>query len=76
MNWIEVTIKTTSEGTEAITEALNEAGISGVIIQDPKDIEAFIEEKPDWIYVDESLVYDSDEVIVKVICLIILQLEV
>ena len=65
MNWIEIAIKTTSQGTDAIAEVFYEAGISGVIIQDPKDIEAFKAEKPDWIYIDESLTYDNDEVIVK-----------
>ena len=65
MNWIEIAIKTTSQGTDAIAEVFYEAGISGVIIQDPKDIEVFKDDKPEWVYIDESLAYNHDEVIVK-----------
>ncbi len=65
MNWIEVTIKTTSEGTDAIAEVFYQAGVNGVIIEDPNDIELFKVDKSDWDYVDESLAYDGDQVIVK-----------
>lgn len=65
MNWIEVSIKTTSEGTEAVGEIFYQAGIKGIIIQDPHDIEAFKVDKSDWDYIDEMLVYDEDEVVVK-----------
>ncbi len=65
MNWIEIAIKTTSEGTDAIANVFYEAGINGVIIEDPNDIESFKGEKPDWVYIDESLSYGHNEVIVK-----------
>lgn len=65
MNWIEVAIKTTSEGTDAIAEVFYQAGVNGVIIQDPHDIEMFKVEKSAWDYVDESLTYSGDEVVVK-----------
>ncbi|NLI60223.1 MAG: 50S ribosomal protein L11 methyltransferase [Clostridiales bacterium] len=65
MNWIEVAVKTTSEGTDAVAEVFYQAGINGVVIEDPYDIELFKGEKSDWDYVDETLAYDEDEVVVK-----------
>jgi ribosomal protein L11 methyltransferase len=65
MNWVEIAIKTTAEGAEAIAEVLYGVGINGVIIQDPQDIELFKREKTDWDYVHESLVHDSQNVVVK-----------
>ncbi len=36
-NWIEVTIKTTTEAVEPITNILYEQGAGGAVIEDPKD---------------------------------------
>ena len=33
MNWIEVAIKTTSEGTDAVAEVFYQAGINGVVLR-------------------------------------------
>ena len=35
MNWIELAIKTTGEGIDAVTEILNSVGINSVIVEDP-----------------------------------------
>ena len=37
MNWTEVTIKTTTEAVEAISNILIEERCGGVMIEDPKD---------------------------------------
>lgn len=65
MNWVELSIKTTGEGVDAVTEILSNAGINGVIIQDPRDIELLKGQKSHWDYVDEALVYGDDGVIIK-----------
>ena len=36
-NWIEVTIRTTTEAVEAITNILYENGAAGAMIEDPND---------------------------------------
>jgi ribosomal protein L11 methyltransferase len=38
MNWVEVGIETTTEAVEAVANILYEAGVSGVVIQDPRDL--------------------------------------
>ena len=65
MNWIELAIKTTGEGIDAVTEILNNMGINGVIIEDPRDIEQFKANKADWLYVDENLGYSDEAVVIK-----------
>ncbi|HZJ82582.1 MAG TPA: 50S ribosomal protein L11 methyltransferase [Clostridia bacterium] len=66
MNWIEVAITTTRAGTDSITEVFSQAGIKGVIIQDPYDMDAFKAQKSDWDYIDESLgESQGDEVVIK-----------
>ncbi|MDK2835628.1 MAG: ribosomal protein methyltransferase [Thermosediminibacterales bacterium] len=44
MKWIEIEIKTTTEAVEAVANILYEAGVSGVVIEDPKDKLIKIEE--------------------------------
>ncbi len=66
MNWIEISIKTTHEGVDVMAQPLYEAGVEGVVIEDPREISAFIEENAHWELVDESLLKDlDDEVTIK-----------
>ncbi|NMA94865.1 MAG: 50S ribosomal protein L11 methyltransferase [Clostridiales bacterium] len=66
MDWIEVTIKTTSQGIDMISQILYDVGVKGVIIEDPSDIEAFASEPGDWDYVDEGLLSDlTEDVLVR-----------
>lgn len=66
MNWIEISIKTTHEGVDVMAQPLYEAGVEGVVIEDPRDVSAFIEENADWELVDESLLKNlNDEVTIK-----------
>ena len=71
MDWVEVTIKTTTEGADIMAEILYEIGVKGVVIEDPADITLFQREhgeQNDWDYVDEALINQLDsmeEVLVK-----------
>ena len=57
MDWIRVTICTTTEGIEPVTGRLYQLGVTGVEIEDEKDFQEFLTENtPHWDYVDEELV--------------------
>ena len=36
MNWVEIKVKTTTEAVEAVSNIFYEAGVAGVVIEDPK----------------------------------------
>ena len=57
MDWIEVKIYTTSEGIEPVTGLLLGLGINGMIVDDPKDLDAFLASPGArrWDYVDDEL---------------------
>jgi len=55
VEWIEISIKTTTEAVEAISNILYDAGVSGVVIEDPKDFLFMEKDENAWDYVDESL---------------------
>jgi ribosomal protein L11 methyltransferase len=59
LDWAEITISTTSEGIETITDILEQAGISGVSIYDRKDFEELLKQGEVWDYIDEALKADS-----------------
>jgi ribosomal protein L11 methyltransferase len=57
MNWIEVSIETTSQAVDAVCAKLISIGIEGMRIEDSLDFQEFIEDKKaTWDYVDESLI--------------------
>ena len=57
MNWIKVSVFTTSEGIEPVSGRLYQLGISGLEIEDEQDFKDFLENnKQNWDYVDEELV--------------------
>ena len=60
MDWIEIAIKTTSEGLEPITGLALMAGINGLVVDDPNDIRNYLSspEAALWDYVDENLLAD------------------
>lgn len=56
MNFICVTVDTTHEGIEPVTERLLSLGITGVEIEDAQEFKAFLREnKQCWDYVDHAL---------------------
>ncbi|MBM7614659.1 50S ribosomal protein L11 methyltransferase [Alkaliphilus hydrothermalis] len=54
MKWIEVSIKTTTEAVEAVSNILYNAGVSGVAIEDPNDFFQLNQDEKAWDYVDEA----------------------
>ncbi len=68
MKWIEVQVKTTSEAVEIVSNILYEAGVSGLAIEDPNDLEMISksQNETDWDFIDPSLFnYEYDGVLVK-----------
>ncbi len=58
MNWIQVSIQTTTEGIEPVCGRLYTVGITGTEIEDASDFNDFLENDTKyWDYVDESLMY-------------------
>lgn len=66
-NWIEVTIKTTTEAVEPITNMLYEQGAGGAVIEDPKDFLFQKKNELDWDYVEEEVFKknEEDDVLIK-----------
>jgi ribosomal protein L11 methyltransferase len=65
MKWSEISIHTTHEAVEAISNILHEAGAGGVVIEDPYDL---IKEREDWfgeIYELNPDDYPEEGVIIK-----------
>ena len=57
MNWIEVTIETTTEGIDPVCAIIIALGIEGMQIEDMNDFRDFLENNTQyWDYVDESLI--------------------
>jgi len=65
MKWIEVSIKTTTEAVEAVANVLYDAGVSGVVIEDPYDIISVNSDDKSWDYVDEALIDLEQGAVVK-----------
>ena len=56
LEWMEVTIYTTTAGVEPVTGNLLQYGVGGFAVEDAQDFKEFLEDvTPNWDYVDESL---------------------
>lgn len=56
MDWLEVTVKTSSQGIDHVADRLTAMGIDSFIIDDEADFNSFLEENTKyWDYVDEDL---------------------
>lgn len=53
--WVEITINTTTEAVEAVTNILFENGAQGAMIEDPKDFDFQKAHEYDWDYVEEDI---------------------
>lgn len=60
-SWIEVSIKTTTEAVEAVTNILFENGAQGAMIDDPKDFHFQKKNEYDWDYVEEEVFKRNSE---------------
>jgi ribosomal protein L11 methyltransferase len=63
MNWVEIKIKTSTEAIEAISNIFYEAGVMGVVIEDPRDYLRPQDEKQ-WDYVEIPEGIDFEEAVV------------
>ena len=56
MSWIELTIRTVSDGIELLCTELTQAGFDSFVIDDQTEFQAFLESAKDyWDYVDDAL---------------------
>ena len=56
MDWLELRIDTSHAGLDAVTELLEQQGVTGVMIDDEADFQSFLENNRQyWDYVDEEL---------------------
>ena len=60
MEWLELKIDTSPSGLDAVTELLEQQGVTGVIIDDEADFKEFLEHNRQyWDYVDEALLQEK-----------------
>lgn len=55
MKWIEISVQTTSGAVEAVSNILYDAGVTGVAIEDIRDLEMLHKEEKTWELIDENL---------------------
>lgn len=66
MDWIRITVKTTTMGADVVSEILAGVSEGGVIIEDKQDIKNYDRPKEEWDYIDEELLDGyEDEVCVR-----------
>ena len=61
MDWIEITIETTSEGADIAAQVLYDVWVTGVVIEDSDSIRLIQEDEDSWDYIDESILDDMEE---------------
>ena len=60
MNWLEIKVDTAPAGLDAVSEQLEQLGITGLVIDDEADFYDFLERNHQyWDYVDESLLREK-----------------
>ncbi len=66
MKWYEIKIKTTTELVDLITNVLYDAGVGGVVIEDPNDLNMLNKDEREWDYFDKNVLnYEHEGAIVK-----------
>ena len=56
MQYLEITIQTTSRGIDAVASALTAGGFSDLVLEDQAEFESFLDENRNyWDYIDEEL---------------------
>lgn len=65
MNYLQVTVTTTSEGSDIVASLLMDEGSEGVSIIDRKDVEELIKSDVIWDYIDDSLKNEDSRVFVS-----------
>ena len=66
MDWMELKIDTTTDGSDLVANILYDAGAAGVVIEDPEDVRALLRQTESWDYIDPGVLNtDGDIVTVK-----------
>ncbi len=60
MKWLQITVATTTEGSDLIASVMYDCGSEGVSISDHNDVMQLIKNKQNWDYVDEKLLLMDD----------------
>lgn len=55
MDWMEITVLTTTEGAEIVSDALMQAGSEGTMIEDRNDVSANQRPEGQWDIIDEAI---------------------
>ena len=55
MNWMELTVLTTTEASELVSELLIQAGSAGVMIEDKNDVAMNQRPEGQWDIIDEAI---------------------
>ena len=55
MEWLQISVSTTSECAELVSMIMYDAGSEGVLVMDDADVKELVEKKLNWDYVDERL---------------------
>ena len=63
MQWVEVTIRTTTLGSEAMSQVLFDEGVTGVSIEDMADVESLRTRHDEWDYMDEDIFQEHGNVV-------------
>lgn len=61
MEWLQVTVATTTEGSDLIASIMYDFGSEGVSISDYNDVMQLIQNKQNWDYVDDKLLLMNDK---------------
>jgi len=60
LEWIEVFVETSKEGLELVSGLLYQCGLTGLMIEDGSDFQAFLENPDrDWDYIEDELVEEK-----------------
>lgn len=62
MKWTEITVHTTTFGSELVADEFFSMGASGVVVSDKKDVTDTLKDKRMWDYADDSLLSGEDGV--------------
>ena len=66
MDWREITVHTTTMGSEFVSDLLLQAGAAGTAVQDRAEVEAYMNEPRDWDMIDEEVLQGmSEDVLVQ-----------
>lgn len=55
MTWVEVQIKTDHEFEEIVSNIMYDLGVTGLAIEDPRDVLEFERSEENWDFIDSSL---------------------